>query len=66
MNRLRFHYPEYLMEAAGLGAFMVSASVVTAILEHPASPMHQAIPDPIFDWDCDGVDRDRYHLFSLG
>ncbi|MDX2100758.1 MAG: hypothetical protein SFW36_23515, partial [Leptolyngbyaceae cyanobacterium bins.59] len=27
MNALRSHYPEYLMEAAGLGLFMISASV---------------------------------------
>jgi aquaporin Z len=46
MNTLRRHYPEYLMEAAGLGLFMISASVVTAILEYPASPIHQAIADP--------------------
>ncbi len=45
MNALRRHYPEYLMEAAGLGLFMISASVVTAILEHPASPIHQVISD---------------------
>ncbi|MGA7937421.1 MAG: aquaporin [Kovacikia sp.] len=47
MNALRRHYPEYLMEAAGLGMFMISACVVTALLEHPASPIHQAIADPL-------------------
>lgn len=47
MNALRKHYPEYLMEAAGLGIFMVSASVVTALLEHPASLIHQAIANPL-------------------
>ncbi len=47
MTTLRRHYPEYLMEAVGLGCFMVSASVVTAILEHPVSPIYQAIPDPL-------------------
>ena len=47
MNALRHHYPEYLMEAAELGLFMISASVVTAILEHPASPIHQSITDPL-------------------
>jgi aquaporin Z len=46
MNGLRRHYPEYLMEAAGLGLFMMSASVVTTLLEHPASPIHGALPDP--------------------
>ncbi|MGI0494380.1 aquaporin [Alkalinema pantanalense CENA528] len=46
MNRLRRHYPEYLMEAVGLGIFMVSASVFTALLEHPASWIYQTIGDP--------------------
>jgi aquaporin Z len=35
------------MEAAGLGLFMVAAAVVTAILEHPSSLIHQAIADPL-------------------
>lgn len=47
MNTGRFHYPEYFMEATGLGLFMVSATVVTVILEHPASLIHQAINDPL-------------------
>jgi aquaporin Z len=47
MNALRHHYPEYLIEAGGLGLFMISASVVTAILEHPASWVHQAITNPL-------------------
>ncbi|AKG20101.1 MIP/aquaporin family protein [Calothrix sp. 336/3] len=46
MNTLHRHYPEYLMEAAGLGIFMISAAVVTALLEHPASPIQQAISEP--------------------
>jgi aquaporin Z len=46
MNVLRRHYPEYLMEAAGLGFFMISASLVTALLEYPVSPIRQAISDP--------------------
>jgi aquaporin Z len=39
------HWPEYAIEAALLGAFMVSACVVTALLEHPFSPLPAAIPD---------------------
>jgi aquaporin Z len=35
---LRQHWPEYLMEAAGLGLFMVSASVFAILLFHPRSP----------------------------
>ncbi|HSD59263.1 MAG TPA: aquaporin [Burkholderiales bacterium] len=41
------HWPEYLMEAAGLGLFMVSACVFAAALEHPASPVRQALDDPL-------------------
>jgi aquaporin Z len=47
MNALRLHYPEYLMEAVGLGLFMISAAVFTTLLEHPASPLGQAIADPL-------------------
>lgn len=47
MNALRLHWPEYLMEAAGLGTFMISACFFATILEYPASPIRQAIPDPL-------------------
>ena len=47
VSALRRHWPEYLMEAAGLGLFMVSACVVTVLLEHPASAAHTALPDPL-------------------
>ena len=40
---LRVHWPEYLMEAGLLGAFMVSACVFGALYEFPGSPVHQAI-----------------------
>jgi aquaporin Z len=43
---LRSHWPEYLIEAGGLGLFMLSALSFTALLEHPASPAHAALPDP--------------------
>jgi aquaporin Z len=45
-NALRQHWPEYLMEAAGLGLFMVMACTGGVWLEHPLSPVHQAIPTP--------------------
>ena len=44
LNALKKHWPEYLMEAAGLGIFMVSASVFTILLYHPASPALQVLP----------------------
>ncbi len=47
MISLRKHWPEYLMEAAELGIFMVSACSVVALLEYPGSPMHQFLPNPV-------------------
>lgn len=41
---LRRHWPEYLMEAWGLGTFMVSAGLFTALFVHPASPLAPADP----------------------
>src|SRR6266705_234955 len=38
------HWPEYLMEAAELGCFMISASRFTILLYHPSSPAFHAIP----------------------
>lgn len=42
-SSLRQHWPEYVIEGALLGLFMVSACGCTALLEHPASPVHRAI-----------------------
>lgn len=39
------HWPEYLMEAAGLGFFMISACLFGTLLEHPASGLHRYIPN---------------------
>src|SRR5688500_2594641 len=41
---LRRHWPEYLMEAAELGFFMLSACLFAALLGHPSSSVVQAIP----------------------
>lgn len=46
-DALKRHWPEYLMEAICLGLFMVSAFTFGTILEHPASLVHRAIPDPL-------------------
>lgn len=43
---LAIHWPEYAMEGAELGLFMISACLVTAILQHPGSPVHALLPDP--------------------
>src|SRR5262245_48140980 len=44
---VREHWPEYLMEAAGLGLFMISAAVVTALFEYPESLLNQLLPNPV-------------------
>jgi len=41
------HWPEYLIEAIGLGLFMISACLFVTLLEHPNSPVRQAITDPM-------------------
>jgi aquaporin Z len=46
LHALRSHWPEYLIEAALLGLFMISASCFTILLEHPASALVAAWPDP--------------------
>jgi aquaporin Z len=38
------HWPEYLMEAACLGAFMISACSITVLLQHPGSTLRQMLP----------------------
>ncbi|MDX2154201.1 MAG: aquaporin [Bryobacteraceae bacterium] len=37
------HWPEYAMEGAELALFMLSACSFGVLLEHPMSPLHQAI-----------------------
>lgn len=43
-DALRKHWPEYFMEAAELGLFMISATAFTILLYHPDSPVVHAIP----------------------
>lgn len=45
---LRHHWPEYVIEAGGLGIFMFSACLFTTLLEHPDSFVRQLIPEQIF------------------
>ena len=43
-DALKRHWPEYLMEAAELGCFMISASLFAILLFHPSSPAVRTIP----------------------
>jgi aquaporin Z len=47
LNLLLQHWPEYLMEAALLGGFMISACGFGTLLEHPGSPGRKAIRAPL-------------------
>jgi aquaporin Z len=47
LGALRQHWPEYLIEAAGLGLFMVSACLFAALLEHPSSPVRQTVTNAV-------------------
>ena len=55
MSALRTHWPEYLMEAAGLGLFMVSAGLFGTLLEYPQSPVRKAIADALIRRSLMGV-----------
>src|SRR6516225_8426413 len=54
-NALRQHWPEYLIEAWALGTFMVSAGLVATLLGAPASPVHRALPDPMWRQAAAGI-----------
>jgi len=56
MEALERHWPEYLIEAALLGAFMVAACALGVLLEYPESSVHLGMPDPLL----------RRALFGIG
>jgi aquaporin Z len=56
MEALERHWPEYLIEAALLGAFMMAACALGVVFEYPGSGVHLAVPDP----------RVRRALFGVG
>ena len=47
LRALRAHWPEYLIEAGALGAFMISAGTFATLLFAPGSPVHRAVPSPL-------------------
>src|SRR5690242_18713352 len=48
LSAVAARWPEYMMEAALLGFFMVSACVFGALLEYPGSPVRLALPSADF------------------
>lgn len=55
LDSLCKHWPEYLIEAACLGTFMISAGVFTALLEYPDSPVRQALPNDFLRLALNGL-----------
>jgi aquaporin Z len=47
MRAATSHWPEYLIEAAGLGTFMLSACTFGTLLAHPASPLAGSLAGPL-------------------
>jgi aquaporin Z len=47
LEAIKRHWPEYVIEGACLALFMIAAFFFTTILEHPASLVHQSIPNPL-------------------
>jgi aquaporin Z len=45
LERLKSHWPEYLIEAAALGAFMVSAGMFSVLMDAEGSPVRSLIAD---------------------
>lgn len=43
IDKLRFHWPEYLMEAGETAAYLFFTCVFATLLQHPASPVRQFI-----------------------
>lgn len=41
------HWPEYFIEAALLGLFLISAGCFAALINHPESPVRQAVESPL-------------------
>jgi aquaporin Z len=54
-DMLRRHWPEYLIEGWALGTFMVIAGLVATLLGAPASPVHRALPDPMWRQAAGGI-----------
>src|SRR5215470_444722 len=54
-NTLRKHWPEYLIEGWALGTFMLCAGIVATLLGAPVSPVHRALPDPMWRQAAGGI-----------
>jgi aquaporin Z len=66
IDRAREHWPEYVSEACGLAAFMVSASVFAVLLFHPMSSLAQVIEDPLLRRGLMGIAMGATLLAIIG
>jgi aquaporin Z len=55
LRALQTHWPEYLMEGAALGLFMISACTFGVLLDHPSGPLHQLISSPFLRRTIAGI-----------
>jgi aquaporin Z len=55
MTARPLHWREYLLEALELACFMMSALAVTALVQHPSSPLRHALPDALLRRALTGV-----------
>jgi len=46
LSSLLCHWPEYLMEAIGLGVFMFFVCIFATLLQHPSSPVRHVFVNP--------------------
>lgn len=54
-QRLRHHWPEYLIEGWGLGMFMISAGVVATVLNSPRIIAHGPLSQPFVRGSAAGI-----------
>jgi aquaporin Z len=47
LARIRRHWPEYAMEACGLGLFMIAAAAFGTLIEHPSLPVRAFLSYPV-------------------
>src|SRR5712691_2119695 len=54
-STLRDHWPEYLMELSCFGSLIFLVCLFTVLLEHPSSPLHLAIANPLLRRGLRGI-----------
>ena len=55
VSKRRLHWAEYLMEAFGLGVFMLSAGAFAVLIFHPSSPAARYLPQPVAQRSLMGI-----------